>query len=268
MLSVARAEHAAGAEVPRCRLETLPALLDRLPARLAALDIDGRRIFDYESVYFDTRELHALPPPRAGQTQALQGPDAAATATPATRCSRSSSRVARGQTVKERLPYDFQRRGELTREGRAFLDAVVGRAYGSHGADAWPGLTTAYRRATLVDLERRSRLTIDVNLGWSDRWSSHRADHLALIESKSLSGRGPVDALLRLMGVRPVRMSKYCLGVASFVVRRAAGSLLFRQLFSTPVSRQKTGTRLRIPCPGNEAGKHRFSELLPNVAGH
>ena len=41
-------------------------------------------------------------------------------------------------------------------------------------------------RATLVDLELRSRVTIDVNLSWFDRESSRQADHLALIETKSL----------------------------------------------------------------------------------
>ena len=35
-----------------------------------------------------------------------------------------------------------------------------------------------------------------------------------LIESKSRAGPGPADALLRSRGVRPVRISKYCLGVA------------------------------------------------------
>jgi hypothetical protein len=128
----------------------------------------------------------------------------------------------RGQTVKVRLPYDFQRRRELTGEGRAFLDTVFDRAYGITAPAMWPSLTTAYRRATLVDEERASRLTIDVNFSWFDGENNHRADHLALIESKSLAGPGPADTLLRSMGARPLRISTYCLGVALLHPDRAA----------------------------------------------
>jgi hypothetical protein len=139
----------------------------------------------------------------------------------------------RGQTLKERLPYDFARRSELTGQGRAFLEAVVADAYGFTVPTLRPVLTTTYRRATLVDLERPSRLTIDVNLGWSDDVSSYRADHLALIESKRLSGRDPIDALLGALGARPVRISKYCLGVALLNPETAANpwSRLLRRQF-------------------------------------
>src|SRR3982751_3280228 len=40
-------------------MELLPDLIARLPDRLAVLSIGGRRLFDYESVYFDT-EFFAL----------------------------------------------------------------------------------------------------------------------------------------------------------------------------------------------------------------
>ena len=196
--------------VPR---EALPALLGHLPHHLAALDIDGRRIFGYESLYFDT-ESFAL------YRQHVQG-----------RRKRYKTRIRsysdtsdamfevklkgpRGQTVKQRLPYDYERRGELTYEGRLFLDTVVADAYGVIVPTLRPALTTTYRRATLVDLELRTRVTIDVNLSWFDPERSQQVDHLALIETKSTLGPGPVDALLGSMGVRPVRISKYCLGVA------------------------------------------------------
>ena len=194
-------------------LDALPSFLDRLPHTLAALDIDGRRIFSYESVYFDTESFtlyrhHVQGRRKRYKTRTRSYCDTVDT------MFEVKLKGQRDQTVKERLPYDFQRRDELTCEGRAFLDSVISHAYGSTVPALRPALTTTYRRATLVDLERRSRLTIDVNLSWSDGRSSHQTDGLALIESKTLSGPGPADALLRSMAVRPVRMSKYCLGVA------------------------------------------------------
>jgi hypothetical protein len=194
-------------------LATLPTFLGGIPHQLAALDLGGRRIFDYESVYFDT-ESFAL------YRNHVQGRRRRYKARIRSYCDSGDAmfevklKGRRGQTVKERLPYDFQRRRELTREGRLFLNTVIAQAYGFTAPPLWPSLTTAYRRATLVDLEHRSRLTIDVNLSWFDGESSHRADHLALIESKSMAGPGPADALLHSMGVRPLRISKYCLGVA------------------------------------------------------
>jgi VTC domain len=194
-------------------LAGLPAFLQRLPAQLAVLDIGGRRIFDYESVYFDTEDL-------ALYHHHVQGRRNRYKARVRSYCDSGDAmfevkfKGRRGQTVKERLPYDYRRRGELTPEGSEFLDTVIAQAYGFKPPPLRPTLTTAYRRATLVDVDRASRLTIDVSLGWFDRRSSHRAEHLALIESKSLAGPGPADALLRSMGRRPVRISKYCLGVA------------------------------------------------------
>jgi len=194
-------------------VEALPALIDRLPRQLAALDIDGLRIFRYESVYFDTDDF-------ALYRQHVQDRRKRYKARTRSYCDSGDTmfdvklKGPRGQTVKERLPYDFERRHELTVSGRGFLDMVVADAYGTTVPPLRTALTTGYRRATLVDLEHEARLTIDVNLSWSDQKSNHRADHLALIESKSFWGPRPVDALLVSMAVRPVRMSKYCVGVA------------------------------------------------------
>ena len=131
-------------------IEALPALLDRLPRRLAALDIDGRRIFDYQSVYFDTGDL-------ALYRHHVQGRRKRYKARTRSYCDTGDTMLevklkgARGQCVKVRLPYDFNRRGELTSEGRAFLDVAVADAYGFNVPQLRPAMTTTYRRATLVD---------------------------------------------------------------------------------------------------------------------
>jgi hypothetical protein len=145
--------------------------------------------------------------------------------------------------VKERLVYDIHRRRDLTPEGRAFLDHVVAKAYGATVPPVGPVLTTAYRRATLVDLQCGPRLTIDVDLAWSGSGRAHRAGHLALLESKIPSGRGAVDALLGSLGVRPVRLSKYCLGVALLHPDTAANpwSLLLRREFGWQRARTVSG---------------------------
>ena len=91
---------------------------------------------------------------------------------------------------------------------------MVAEAYGLEVPDLHPVLTTRYRRATLVDVDNVLRLTIDVGLHWADAARGKSSNDLALVESKTTSGPGHLDALLRAAGVRPVSISKYCAGVA------------------------------------------------------
>jgi hypothetical protein len=194
-------------------LDVLPELLETLPPRLAVLSIDDRRLFDYESVYFDT-ERFAL------YHQHLQGRRKRYKAR--TRTYRDTGVVMfevklkgrRGETVKERLEYDEGGPRQLTGEGLAFLTDVVEQAYGLAVPPLGPRLTTSYTRSTLVDLDQQARVTIDLNLTWSDGRTRCAAEDLALVESKSRSGSAAVDVALAQMGIRPVRLSKYCIGVA------------------------------------------------------
>jgi hypothetical protein len=194
-------------------LAKLPTLLDSLPDQLLALDIEGRRVFLYDSVYFDSEDF-------ALYHQHVQGRRKRYKARTRSYCDTFESMLEvkykgrRGQTVKERRPHDFSAREVLTPEGLHFVNTVIGEAYGNTAPSLRMSLRTGYHRATLVDVEHASRLTIDINLTWADDRSSHQSGEVALIESKSVSGLAPVDLLVASLGVRPVHVSKYCLGVA------------------------------------------------------
>jgi hypothetical protein len=211
-------------------ITTLPLLLEQLPEGLAALDVGGRRIFAYQSVYFDTDDF-------ALYRHHVQGRRKRYKVRSRSYCDTGDAlfevklKGRRGETVKERRIYDFQHRDEMTPDGRAFVESVVADAYGLEVPVLHPALATRYRRVTLVDTDEPSRLTIDVGLSWSDPQNCHQADHLALIESKSARGAGPIDAALRSLGMRPERMSKYCLGIALLHPDTAANrwSRLLRQ---------------------------------------
>ena len=86
-------------------LEACPGPLDRLPARLAALDIGGRRIFDYESVYFDTADL-ALYRHAQGRRKRYKARTRSYCDTGDTMFE-VKLKGRRGQTVKERLGHDY-----------------------------------------------------------------------------------------------------------------------------------------------------------------
>jgi hypothetical protein len=195
--------------------------LERLVSELSgrddwsALEIDGRRLFGYESVYFDTPDLatyraHLQRRRRRYKVRVRRYLDSG-------HCMLEVKRKGvRGLTVKERQPHDLFHRSDLGESGRRFVADNVGDVGRLPMGDLRPVVTTTNRRATLVTLEGHARLTVDTDLvcGWDDRHVALRPGYVVL-ESKVDGHAATVDRLLRSMGERPVAISKYCLGVAS-----------------------------------------------------
>jgi hypothetical protein len=197
-------------------VEILERLVLSLDDSWSALEIDGSRLFGYSSVYFDTPDFvtyraHLQGRRRRFKVRVRRYVDS-------DDCMLEVKRKGmRGVTVKERRRHPVWQQTELGDEGWAFVDGCL-RGHGD------PGLTgpmdavvvTGNRRTTLACLAGHSRLTIDTDLacGWG---SSHAAlrPGMVVLESKVEGHASQVDRLLRGFGVRPVPISKYCVGVAS-----------------------------------------------------
>lgn len=181
----------------------------------AALDIADRRLFGYESVYFDTPDLatyraHLQRRRQRYKVRVRRYVDSG-------HCMLEVKRKGvRGLTVKERQPHDVFQRVDLGEPGRRFVSEAVGDGGRIAVGELRPVVTTTNRRATLTSLTSRARLTVDTDLvcGWDDRHAALRPGFVVL-ESKVEGHAAAVDRLLRSMGERPVVISKYCLGVAS-----------------------------------------------------
>jgi hypothetical protein len=194
-------------------LDVLAAVLDRMADDLSVLEIAGRRLFRYESVYFDTPELTAYHQHAHGRRGRVKV--RTRTYLDSGECLLEFKRVgARGETVKERYPYPMSCRDELDAMA---LQLALDRVGGSIVTTALSKvLTTSYHRATLVDRTRGSRLTCDVNLSFEA--GAGRAfgplDGVVVLESKTVGSESPVDRVLRGLGSRPLSLSKYCVGMA------------------------------------------------------
>jgi hypothetical protein len=194
-----------------------PGQFDRLAAalrgRFHALEIGGRRMFGYESVYFDTPDLALYRAHRQGRRRRYKA---------RTRTYLDSDECMfevklegrRGETVKRRLPYAPRDRDVLTPAARAFLDETLAAEYGMTAAPLTPALTTTYHRSTLVDLAGGARLTCDVDLVCADDRLRAPGPERVLVESKSTGSGSVADAALGALGIRPIGISKYCVGVA------------------------------------------------------
>lgn len=178
----------------------------------AVLAIGGRRSFGYESVYFDTADLVAYR--AAAHSRRRRFKVRTRTYLDSGECLLEvKTEGGRGETVKERLPYDVASRGELTPDAEAFARQRVGPLL--DGAPLEPVLTTTYARSTLLDRSAGSRTTCDVGLVCEGpEGGAVVLDDHVLVETKSSGAPDAADRWLWAAGVRPVTISKYCVGLA------------------------------------------------------
>src|SRR3954453_438397 len=169
-------------------------LLQALALTHAALEIDGRRAFAYDTTYFDTDDLHCFRAHVQGRRRRFKC---------RTRLYADSDVCAlevklRGdgeQTVKLRRPMSARRHGSLDAAGRAFLGTCL---------EEVPALSPALRgrhtRVTLVG--EGERCTLDFDLAYAG--GGALAAGLVIVETKSVLGRGLADRALLGLGSRPV----------------------------------------------------------------
>lgn len=187
--------------------QRLHEMLDDLGHRLAVLEIDDRRSFGYQSVYFDTETFEsylgaAHRRRRRFKVRTRSYLDSGTTMLEV------KTRGARGQTIKRRQTHDFDHRRRLGDDGRAFVDRAIGRV--GLGDTLRPTLTSQYQRTTLVDLADVARLTVDSGLRCSD-WTSDEvvlADRV-VVETKSGGAPSAADRWLWSRGIRPEKISKF-----------------------------------------------------------
>jgi hypothetical protein len=196
--------------VPITTAERLVAALD---GRCRVLDIDGRRRFRYESVYFDTPERVSY----LGTAYRRRHRFKVRTRTylDTGQCLLEiKTRDARRRTVKERHDHPLGSRDRLE-----LPDVEVLRAYpliGDHARALEPVLTTRYSRATLLIDGAGVRATLDTEV----RAIAHDGriaalPGIAIIESKSEGPPSDVDRALWSMGYRPTNVSKFCTSLAA-----------------------------------------------------
>lgn len=195
--------------------EVFGELADRWSPDYAALDIGGRRVFAYESTYFDTPDL-------VSYRQHLQGRRRRFKVRVRSYLDTGESMLEvklkghRGATVKHRTGHPWEHRQVLTPDARRFVADTVDDAYALPvPRDLCPSVVTANLRVTLAALHEGARVTCDVGVSCTDGSRVVRMHpDLVLVETKSGPEGSLADRSLRELGIRPVRVSKYCAGVA------------------------------------------------------
>ncbi len=228
-----------------------PAAYATLVARLAedddwsVLEINGRRQFQYISTYFDTPDLLTYRQHRQGRRRRfkIRTRQYADTGDCAFEIKLEGAREA---TSKQRMPYDREHAVRLTGEARLFLEDVLRGAHRMSPPDRLaPTATTNYLRYTLAQRSGAARLTFDTGLVCSSPRGRIEALPLWAVESKSTGDGSGADRLLWSLGVRPLRISKYCLAIGALTPELAANpwSRAMRRWFGGGASERATPVR-------------------------
>lgn len=194
--------------------EQFAAFTDRLGTEFAVMEIEGLRSFQYRSTYFDTPDFEQYRAHRQGRRRRYKV--RSRTYVESELCMFEIKTKGRlGATVKHRRPQPIGDERRLTPQNLEFAAQVLADEYGHEVPALQPVLHNAYVRATLVNSTDGERVTSDVQLRYADTSSTLQGPDMVVVETKTTNGRGASDQVLSALGIRPVRMSKYCLGVAA-----------------------------------------------------
>lgn len=191
-------------------------VLGSFHTEVRVLEMQGKRSFAYDSIYFDTPDLESYLLAAYGRRRRYKI---------RTRTYVDShlsflevkTEGARAATVKERIPYGLGDSHTITREGLAYINETLQETVGTTPSDALsPVLETAYHRFTLYLPTSGSRATVDVGVTWRHPGGPAKVLHRAVIlETKSGSAASGLDRHLWAHGIRPSRISKFATGMAA-----------------------------------------------------
>jgi len=189
-------------------------LLRELPDGTRVLEINDRRELGYRSTYLDTAGRTSYTDAGRSRRRRWKVRTRSYLET-GTSWLEVKTRVARDQSHKQRVEHaPVSSATCLSVAGAGFVASALDLPT---AATLRPVLTTHYRRATLYLPGTGTRATVDVDLAW-ESLPDHRLFErpgLAVVETKTGATPSEVDRLLWSHGHRPVRMSKYGLGMAA-----------------------------------------------------
>jgi VTC domain len=190
-------------------------LLRRLSRDHDVLEMDGKREFAYETVYFETPSLRCFRDHVEGDFPRFKA---------RTRLYRDSGscvfevklKDADGETDKHQVEHPADRADELTDEARQCLESALSGAGIELDETLEPRLKTSFCRITLATRDEPERLTCDVGVRLTGSRSAVAtlADDLVLVETKSESGESPADRALQELGIEQISLSKYRVGMS------------------------------------------------------
>jgi len=173
------------------------------------LEIGGERLMDYESLYYDTqgKDLYLNHHNRRKNRFKLRFRKYVSSDLTFFEIKKKNNK---GRTIKKRIvTKDIQE--ELLSDTNSFFKQEMKKS--SEGLE--PSLWIYFKRFTLADKTFTERATVDVALAYEVDGKKVAMDNLVIAEIKqtSYSSTSIFVRALNDLGIKPFRISKYCLGM-------------------------------------------------------
>lgn len=186
--------------------DDLKRLLPQLAEHYKILEIEGTKTPFYESLYYDDKDFLFYKDHHAGKTNRYKVRFRNYVESDLSFL--EIKHKIKGRTKKSRIIVD-KIHGELSEDDKQFLGKNIQKS-----VQLVPKLWNSFHRMTLVNNERKERLTLDFDLQF--KWGGeHRSfDNLVIAELKQelINKNTPFYELMKKNFIRPYRLSKYCLG--------------------------------------------------------
>jgi len=193
-------------------VDQLAQVLQHLGGQYRVLEISHRRLHAYHNIYFETPNFTLFDQHHRGQ--------------------RDRFKVRCRQYVDSGLNYlEIKRKNNLNRTIKSRLKTIefvedLSPYHAEFLQDYYPYsphplapvLWNDFQRMTLVSTQSVERLTLDINLGFSNGWNQMGLPGIAVAEVKQdgFSIHSDFMAQMRSWAIPPQRFSKYCMGVTLF----------------------------------------------------
>ena len=189
-------------------LEDTLDVLSKIRDKYFCLEIDGKRLFNYQTEYFDNDNKILFKNHQNGKLNRykIRFRDYVASRKTFLEVKFKSNK---GVTKKNRISVPFREK-DLNKKNTKFLEEQTPYSFKEFEIK----IKNNFDRITLVNFQTKERVTIDFNLKFSAENSKKELENICIIEVKREKGnrKSEILSILKLKRIRPTRFSKYTIG--------------------------------------------------------
>lgn len=189
---------------------TLSSILFDCREQYNVVEINGKSWAGYRNLYYDTKNYTFYHQHHSGKLNRFKIRVRTYVET-GQRFLEIKFKTNKGRTNKIRKEVNSE---SITKEGSDFIFEHTGM----NAPELFPAILVTYDRLTLVKKDNIERVTIDINLRFTNQGKTTCLEDLAIIEIKQNAKEPSVlKNILHLHGINKDTLSKYCLGLAQLV---------------------------------------------------
>ena len=184
----------------------LPVLMERMIPFYKVLDIKGKLIHDYKSLYFDTdgRKFYLDHHNGRVNRNKVRFREYVGSSLTFLEVKRKNNK---GRTIKKRMKVNAIS-DQLTSQQQQYVNKIIGKGIAVE-AKQWIN----FSRITFVHKEQKERLTVDIDLTFKNSKNSGDLKHIVIAEVKQerMSRSSDFMRIAKELHILPIRISKYCM---------------------------------------------------------